>query len=253
MSDGSPNAGPSASRPTVAMVLAAGLGKRMRAFDPTLPKPLVALAGRALLDHVLDRLADAAIATAVVNVHHMADRIEHHLAGRIRPRIVISDERAALLETGGGVKLAHSRGLLGPAPFLVHNSDSVWLEQGVSNISRLLDVWAAGPGDGCLMLLARRDACIGYSGRGDFALGADGCVARPAAGEEVAFVFAGVSIMAPQLLAGTPDGPFSLNRVWDRAIAEGRVRGLVLEGTWMHVGDPAAHAAAERRISEGRR
>lgn len=257
-----------ATRPTTAMVLAAGLGTRMRPLDATLPKPLVRLAGRALVDHVLDRLAAAGIATAVLNVHHMADAIEAHVAGRQRPRIVISDERTELLDTGGGVALAHARGLLGDAPFLVHNSDSVWLEDGVTNLARLLDAWSGAGGPSarpsssapqmppgraddldCLMLLAPRTTSLGYSGRGDFDLGPDGRIARPAAGAAASHVFAGVSIMTPALLAGAPAGRFSLNRLWDRAMTAGRVRGLVLEGTWMHVGDPAAHAAAERLIA----
>lgn len=245
------------------MVLAAGLGTRMRPLDPTIPKPLVRLAGRALVDHVLDRLADAGVTTAVVNVHHLAGQIEAHLAGRRSPRIAISDERAMLLDTGGGVGLAHARGLLGDGPFLVHNSDSVWRESGVVNIARLLDAWmaaeaaaAGAAGEAhthrtdCLLLLADRATSLGYSGRGDFDLDrASGRVTRPAPGATAAFVFAGVSIMRPELFAGTPAGAYSLNRIWDRAMAEGALRGLVLDGTWMHVGDPAAHAAAERLIA----
>lgn len=232
------------------MVLAAGLGTRMRALDPGLPKPLVRLAGRALIDHVLDRLVDAGFDEAVVNVHHMADLIEAHLAHRTSPRVRISDERARLLETGGGVRLAHARGLLGGGPFLVHNSDSVWLERGASNIGRLVEAWCSGS-DACLMLLAGRESSLGYTGLGDFDRDGTGRIVRPPKGVAVPYVFAGVSIMTPELLAGTPEGQFSLNRVWDGAIAAGRVRGLVLDGTWMHVGDPAAHAAAERLIAGG--
>lgn len=232
------------------MVLAAGLGTRMRALDPGLPKPLVRLAGRALIDHVLDRLAEAGFDEAVVNVHHMAGLIEGHLARRTRPHVRFSDERALLLETGGGVRLAHARGLLGDGPFLVHNSDSVWIEAGRPNIRRLCDAWCAGSAD-CLMLLAERASSLGYTGAGDFDRDGEGRIVRPAKGASVPYVFAGVSIMTPELLADTPEGPFSLNRVWDRAIAEGRVGGIVLDGTWMHVGDPSAHAAAERLIGGG--
>ena len=236
-------------RPETAMVLAAGLGTRMRPLDPAAPKPLVRVAGRALIDHVLDRLAAAEIGTAVVNVHHQADRLEAHLAERRRPRIRISDERDVLLETGGGVKRAFDRGLLGREAFLVHNSDSIWLESQAQNLARLCAAWDEARMD-CLMLLAAPAHSLGYAGRGDFDLDADGGVSRPQVGAGAAFVFAGVSILHPRLLAGAPDGAFSLNVLWSRAITARRVVGQVLEGTWMHVGDPAAHAAAEQRYAE---
>ena len=231
------------------MVLAAGLGTRMRPLDPAAPKPLVRVAGRALIDHVLDRLAAADIGTAVVNVHYQADRLEAHLTGRRQPRIRISDERDILLETGGGVKRAFDRGLLGREAFLVHNSDSIWLKPHERNLARLCAAWDAARMD-CLMLLADPARSVGYRGRGDFDLDADGCVSRPAAGAPAALVFAGVSILHPRLLAGAPDGAFSLNLLWNRAMSARRVVGRVLEGTWMHVGDPAAHAAAERCFAE---
>lgn len=233
------------------MVLAAGLGTRMRPLDPILPKPLVRVGGGALIDHVLDRIADAGIASAIVNVHHQADRIEAHIACRLRPRIVISDERDALLDTGGGVRRAYDAGLLGADPFLVHNSDSVWLEAGHSNLERLFAAWDGSRMD-CLMLLADPGKSLGYEGRGDFDFDTADRLARPGVGQIAAFVFAGVSLMHPRLLEGAPVGPFSLNVLWNRALAARRVAGLVLEGTWMHVGDPAAHAAAERRLAEAR-
>ncbi|MFM9942811.1 MAG: nucleotidyltransferase family protein [Hyphomicrobiaceae bacterium] len=229
--------------PETAFVLAAGLGTRMRPLTDRLPKPLVPVAGRALIDHVLDRIGAAGIARAVVNVHYMADAIEAHLAARAAPAIVISDERGQLLETGGGVRKALP--LLGERPFLVHNSDSIWIEPGVQNLSRLFAAFDADRMD-ALLLLADRTTSLGYSGRGDFDVRDDGAVARPAAGVTVPYVFAGVSMASPRLLRETPDGAFSLNRVWDRAMAEGRLRGITLAGTWMHVGDPAAVAAAER-------
>lgn len=229
-----------------AMVLAAGLGTRMRPLTDQLPKPLVPLAGRALIDHVLDRIADAGIETAVVNVHYRADQIERHVAGRRRPRILVSDERDALLDTGGGV--ARARPLLGVQPFLVHNSDTVWIESGGSNIRRLMQRFA--PGEmASLLLLAPRDTSLGYDGDGDFHLAADGRLSRRRAGERAPFVFAGASILQPHLFDACPSGAFSLNAVWNHAMAEGRLYGMVLDGVWMHVGDPAALAAAEARIA----
>lgn len=239
-------------KPDVAMVLAAGLGQRMRPLTDRLPKPLVPLAGRALIDRVLDRLGGAGIARAVVNVHYKAEMIEAHLAGRSSPRIVISDERDALLDTGGGVRRA--LGLLGDRPFLIHNSDSVWIEDGAANIPALMDAFDETRMD-TVLLLARRESSLGYSGRGDFDLGEQGQVRRPAKGETVPYVFAGVSIAHPRLMRETPEGAFSLNRVWDRALAAGRVSAIVMQGTWMHVGDPTALAEAEaliQRVGEGR-
>lgn len=236
-------------RPDTAMVLAAGLGTRMRPLDPAIPKPLVRVGGRALIDHVLDRLADAGIVTAVINVHHEADRLEAHVASRTRPHLRISDERDALLDTGGGVKRAFDRGLLGTAPFLVHNSDSIWLEQHAINLSRLCAAWDETRMD-CLMLLADPARSLGYGGRGDFDLDGQHRVSRPAAGAAAAYVFAGVSLMHPRLLDDAPQGAFSLNLLWNRALAAHRISGVVLDGTWMHVGDPAAHAAAEQRLAE---
>ncbi len=230
-----------------AFVLAAGLGTRMRPLTDTLPKPLVPLAGRALLDHVLDRIEAAGIAEAIVNVHYRADQIEAHLRPRVRPRIIISDERDRLLETGGGV--CRALPLLGTGPFLVHNSDSVWTEPGPQNLGALADAFDAGAMDG-LLLLASRGTSLSYEGRGDFRLHRDGRIERPASSGTADYVFAGASIATPRLMRDTPDGPFSLNRVWDRALAEGRLYGLALVGTWMHVGDPQALAEAEALIAE---
>lgn len=229
-----------------AFVLAAGLGTRMRPLSRDIPKPLVPLAGRTLLDRVLDRIADAGIARAVVNVHWLADAIEAHLARRTRPAITVSDERAELLDTGGGVNRALP--LLGAEPFLIHNSDTVWIERQVSNLARLAAGFEPERMD-ALLLLADRATSLGYEGRGDFSMDANGRLLRVRPGETAPHVFAGASIAAPRLFRETPEGPFSLNRVWDRALLEGRLFGLKLDGVWMHVGDPAAHAAAEGRIA----
>lgn len=236
------------SKPTVAMVLSAGLGTRMAPINGgTLPKPLVRLGGRALIDHVLDRHVEAGIARAVINVHHKADLIEAHLEERRAPHIEISDERDRLLDTGGGVKRALPR--LGAGPFLIHNSDSVWIEGIGSNLARLSEAWDGERMD-CLMLLALTSQSLGYSGRGDFAFEADGRIRRRVEQEIVPFAFAGVSLAHSRLFDGCPDGAFSLNKVWDKAIAAGRAFGLRLEGTWMHVGTPEALAQAEQRLAQ---
>lgn len=239
------------SRIDTAMVLAAGLGTRMAPASGTLPKPLVQLDGKTLLDRVLDRLAAAGIGRAVVNVHHKADQIEAHLEGRTAPKIILSDERAKLLDTGGGVKKALP--LLGPAPFLVHNSDSVWIEGIGSNLKRLIEAWDDARMD-CLMLLALASSSYGYQGRGDFAFDSDGRIRRRKIEQEIVpFAFTGVSIAHPRLFANAPDGVFSMNRVWDQAIENGRAFGLRMEGIWMHVGTPEALAQAEQALSDARR
>jgi MurNAc alpha-1-phosphate uridylyltransferase len=229
-------------RPHAAMILAAGLGTRLMPLTADLPKPMVRVAGTALIDHVLARLSAAGIGRVVVNVHHLADKLEAHLADRRSPEIVISDERGALLDSGGGVRKALDA--LGAGPFVIHNCDSIWTEGPATNLGRLLASWDEDTMD-CLLLLAPTVTSLGYHGRGDFALDAAGRIRRPAEREVVPFAFAGVSIAHPRLLAGMPEGPFSLNRPWDRAIAQGRAHGIRLEGRWMHVGDPDAVALAE--------
>jgi MurNAc alpha-1-phosphate uridylyltransferase len=233
--------------PTRAMVLAAGLGTRMRPLTDALPKPLVPVAGKPLLDHVLDRLADVGVTTAVVNVHYMADAIEAHLKGRTRPNIVISDERGELLDTGGGVVKALT--LLGDAPFFHINSDTVWIEGVMPNLNRLAAQFDPGLMDAALLVAATATS-IGYEGRGDFAMMPDGRLRRRAEREVVPFVYAGAAILSPAMFAGAPAGKFSLNTLFDRSLEAGRLFGLRLEGTWMHVGTPAAIKAAEAAILE---
>lgn len=236
------------SRPTTAMVLAAGLGKRMRPLTDTTPKPMVRLGGRPLLDHVLDRLAEAGITRAVVNVHYLADQIEQHLSGRTRPHVTISDERDRVLDTGGGIKRALP--LLGAEPFVVHNSDSVWLEGSHANLPALLDAWDEARMDS-LLLVAARTRSLGYEGAGDFLLHADGRLERRRDDAPAPLVFTGASILHPRLLDGIGDDIFSLNRAWDRAIASGRLHGIVLDGFWMHVGTPEALIEAEHCLVHG--
>lgn len=236
------------ARPDTAMILAAGLGTRMRHLTANTPKPLVRVAGKPLIDHVLERLEAAGISRCVVNVHHFADQLQPHIEARKGVPVAISDERALLLDSGGGVRKALAAGLLGPGPFVVHNCDSIWTEGTGTNLDRLSATWDEDTMD-CLLLLAPTATSLGYHGRGDFALDALARLRRPAEREIVPFVFAGVSIMHPRLLDGMPDGPFSLNRPWNVAIERGRAYGLRLEGRWMHVGDPDAVAAAEDWIA----
>lgn len=232
------------------MVLAAGLGKRMRPLADRIPKPLVSLAGRALIDHALDRLVEAGIERAVVNVHYCADQIEAQLRNRAAPQIIISDERDAILETGGGVRKALPH--LGRHAFLVHNSDSVWTEGPKPNLIRLIESWDPGR-MAALLLLARRDSSIGYESRGDFHRDASGRLERRVLGQEAPYAFVGVSVLTPRLFSGIADTAFSLNVIFDRAIEQRALFGLVLEGIWMHVGTPQALAEAESHLNGGQR
>jgi N-acetyl-alpha-D-muramate 1-phosphate uridylyltransferase len=234
-----------ARAPKRAMVLAAGLGTRMRAFNGQLPKPLVKVGGKALIDYVLDRLAAQGIERAVVNVHHLADQLERHLAGRKRPKIVISDERRELLGTGGGVVKALPQ--LGDGPFFHVNSDTIWIDGVKPNLARLADTFDDARMD-ALLLLAPAASSIGYSGRGDFSMAADGRLTRRSEHEVVPFVYAGAAILTPAFFAGTPKGAFSMSPLFDRAAKAGRLCGLRLEGLWMHVGTPEAIKAAEQAI-----
>jgi MurNAc alpha-1-phosphate uridylyltransferase len=232
----SPAATPKGSRPTRAMVLAAGRGERMRLLTDELPKPLIPVRGATMLDRVLDRLAAAGVTRAVVNSHHLADRIETHLAGRSRPKIVISPE-AELLDTGGGVRAA--LGSLGKAPFFVLNGDVVWLDGPTPALERLAAAWDESRMDALLLVHATTFA-FGYEGRGDFLMDPEGRLRRRAEREIVPFVFAGIQIFHPRLFEGTPGGPFSLNRLYDKAGAAGRLWGLRHDGEWYHIGTPEA-------------
>jgi MurNAc alpha-1-phosphate uridylyltransferase len=183
-------------------------------------------------------------------VHHFADQIETHLAARKEPAITISDERGAILETGGGVLKALP--VLGSGPFMVHNSDSVWTEGVRSNLRLLMDAWAPVRMD-CLLLLARCDTSIGFDGLGDYYMNASGRLARRTGGERAPYVFAGVSILKPGLFEGVAERAFSLVRIFDWAMARNALYGVVLEGTWMHVGTPGALMEAETHLNEGQR
>jgi MurNAc alpha-1-phosphate uridylyltransferase len=233
--------------PKRAMVLAAGLGTRMRAFNGQIPKPLVQVGGKALIDYVLDRLAEQGVERTVVNVHHLADQIERHLAGRKRPHIVISDERRELLGTGGGVIEALPK--LGDSPFFHVNSDTIWIDGVKPNLGRLAAAFDPAGMD-ALLLVAPTASSIGYAGRGDFSMGPDGRLVRRGEREVVPFVYAGAAILKPDFFAGVPSGPSSMSPLFDRAAEAGRLYGLRLEGVWMHVGTPDAIKAAEAAILE---
>lgn len=229
--------------PTKAMVLAAGFGVRMRPLTDRMPKPLVRVAGRALLDHVLDKLGEAGACEAVVNVHYLPDQIIEHVAGRARPRVIISDERNEVLGTGGGVVKALPA--LGPAPFFHVNADTLWIDGVRPNLARLAETFDPARMD-ILLLMAPTTSSIGYSGRGDYAMLPDGALRKRREYEVVPFVYAGVAIMSPSLFADAPAGEFSLTEMFDRANEQQRLFGLRLDGVWMHVGTPDAVHAAEQ-------
>jgi len=231
--------------PRNAMVLAAGLGTRMHPLTETMPKPLVKVAGRALIDHVLDRLAAAGVERAVVNVHYFAEQLERHLASRKLPKIVISDERGLLLGTGGGVVKALP--LLGDYPFFHLNSDTIWIDGVKPNLQRLAEGFDPAAMD-ALLLLAPSTGSIGYAGRGDFTMAPDGRLSARGEREVAPFVFAGAAILAPALFKHAPAGEFPLTALFARAAQAGRLHGLRLEGLWMHVGSPDAIALAEKAI-----
>ena len=233
--------------PTRAMFLAAGLGVRMRPLTDKMPKPLVRVAGRALLDHVLDKLGDAGVSEAVVNVHYFPDQIIDHTADRTRPRVLISDERDEVLETGGGVVKALP--LLGSAPFFHVNADTMWIDGVRPNLARLAEAFDPARMD-ILLLMAPTTSSIGYSGRGDYAMLPDGALRKRREHQVVPFVYAGAAIMSPSLFAGAPAGKFSLTKLFDAANEQERLFGLRLDGVWMHVGTPDAVHAAEEAFLE---
>ncbi|MBF0305900.1 MAG: nucleotidyltransferase family protein [Alphaproteobacteria bacterium] len=216
------------------MVLAAGLGLRMRPITERLPKPLVEVAGRSMLDRVFDHLDAFGIERRVVNLHHLGGMIRDHLAGRAD--VDFSDE-PVLLETGGGV--AKALPLLGGEPFLVANADIVWLDGPTPALTRMAQAWDGAAMD-ALLLLQPAASAFGYDGRGDFSLDANGAPRRRREGEMAPFIFAGVQILKPELFRDAPQGAFSLNLIYDRALAAGRLRAIVHDGRWFHVGTPAA-------------
>lgn len=230
-----------------AMVLAAGLGLRMRPLTDTRPKPLVEVAGKALIDYGFDRLREAAVGKAVVNVHYMAEQIETWAARQTSPAIEISDERHVILDTGGGIVQALPK--LGRDPFFVLNSDSFWIDKGTPALERLRAAWDDRTMD-CLLLLCPLPQTVGYDGTGDFVLANDGRIARKgkAIGEPLAYI--GGYLVARHLFDDAPAGKFSMNLLWDRAIARNRLSGIAHWGKWLHVGTPEAISLAEQALRE---
>ena len=231
--------------PKTAMVLAAGLGKRMRPITDTIPKPLVKIAGKTLLDWGLDGLAAVGVETAIVNVHYLPDQIIAHVADREAPRIVISDERDGLLDSAGGIVKA--LGELGPAPFFVLNADTFWIDAGQSNLERLALEWDAGRMD-ILLMLASLDSATGHSGSTDFLVAEDGRLSR-ADRDPSGLIYAGAAIVHPRIFAGAAAGQQSLNRYFDDAIAAGRLYGMAMRGHWITVGTPDAIAPAGTAVA----
>jgi len=234
-----------AEKPLKAMVLAAGLGKRMRPITDTTPKPLVPVAGKTLLDWGLDALQAEGVQQAVVNVHYLADQIEAHASLRATPRITISDERDQLLDSAGGIVKALP--LLGDEPFFILNADTFWLDEAPSSLSRLAALWDSERMD-ILLMLASMDDVTGHSGSTDFLLDREGRLAR-AKGDPAGLVYAGAGIVHPRIFAGATARPHSLNAYFDRAIADERLFGMTMQGRWITVGTPDAIAPAEAAVA----
>lgn len=232
--------------PDKAMVFAAGLGTRMRPLSDEIPKPLVKVGGKALIDHALDRFAGAGVTTAVVNLHHHADRIEAHLAGRLAPKIIISDERAKLLDQGGGIRKALPH--LGPAPFFLCNTDAFWIEGPRPNLGRLAAAWDPGEMD-ALLLVAAAATSVGVDWLGDFTMDAGGRLERREERRVAPFVYTGVGIIKPELFAGATEDVFRLAPYFFEAAEKGRLFGVRLDGIWLHIGTPQTIDEAERLIT----
>ena len=230
-----------------AMVMAAGLGKRMRPLTESRPKPLVEVAGKAMIDHCFDKLAEAGIGKAVVNVHYLADMLEAHLAALPYPtEIRISDERAQLMETGGG--LVRAEPMIEEDVFFCINSDNLWTDGPANSLHRLAAAWDEDRMD-ALLLLVPHSAAHNYKGAGDFHLDDEGRISRKRPGQQAPLIFSGIQLISKRLLRDPPSGPFSTNIFWERAIGEGRLFGLVHEGEWFEVGSPDAIAPTEAALA----
>jgi N-acetyl-alpha-D-muramate 1-phosphate uridylyltransferase len=227
-----------------AMVLAAGLGLRMRPLTLNTPKPLLKVAGKSLIDYGMDHLRAAGVQTTVVNGHYLADQIEDWVGRQSGSEMMFSDERADVLDTGGGIALALP--LLGSDPFFVLNSDSFWVDGKIPALRRLRAAWRDADMD-CLLLLCNVAQTVGYDGNGDFRLGSDGRLTRSK--NEGALAYIGGYLVHPRLFQNAPTGKFSMNVLWDRAIAQGRLHGISHDGLWLHVGTPEAIGLAEARLT----
>ena len=231
----------------VAIVLSAGLGKRMRPLTASRPKPLVQVAGKPLIDHCLDKLQDAGIARAVVNVHYLADAMEAYLSRRATPEIAISDEREHLLETGGGMVKALP--LIGSDPFFALNSDNIWLDGPRNVFEHLSDAWDVDRMDALLLLVPHARA-FNYRGKGDFHMDPLGRISRRRTGRIAPFIYSGIQIVSHRLMRDAPDGAFSTSKLWDRAIEEGRLFGISHLGLWYEVGEPGMIAPTETALRQ---
>jgi MurNAc alpha-1-phosphate uridylyltransferase len=232
--------------PHTAMIMAAGLGKRMRPLTATRPKPLIEVGGKALLDHVLEKLRAAGVRKVVVNVHYLADALEAHLASRAHGLdVVISDERDLLLETGGG--LVQAAPLIDADPFLSLNSDNLWVDGPADTLKLLASHWDDAKMDALLLLVPLARA-LNHKGMGDFHMGRTGRLRRRARSHVAPFVFTGIQMLSKRLLRDAPEGPFSTNSLWDRAIEEGRCFGAVHQGLWFDVGTPASIKLTEAAL-----
>ena len=230
-----------------AMVMAAGLGKRMRPLTASQPKPMVRVAGKPLIDHALDRLADAGVARAVVNVHYLADALEAHVAPRAAPRVVVSDERAQLLETGGGMIKALPQL---PDPFFCLNADNIWLDGPRNAFADLSARWDPEAMDALLLVVSHARAA-NFAGPGDFYMDPLGRLRRREPGRIAPFIYTGIQLVSHRLLRDAPEGPFSTNLLWNRAIEEGRLFGLSFTGLWFEVGTPDAIVPTEDALKRG--
>lgn len=235
------------SRPRRAMVLAAGLGTRMRPLTNDLPKPLVKVRGKALIDHAIDRLVAAGVELVVVNLHHHAAQLKSHLARRTDVQIRTCDESDSVLGTGGGV--FNALPLFEGEPFFVHNTDSIWVEGYARALPRMIARWDPERMD-ALLLAAPLVSAIGYDGSGDFVMDAAGRLSRVPEQRLSPFAYPGVQIVHPRLFDGSTPGAFSVNPLWDRAIERGRLFGIRLDGVWMHVGTPEALARSEAYFAD---
>jgi len=230
-----------------AMILAAGMGKRMRPLTASQPKPLVRVAGKPLIDHALDRLEDAGVAKAVVNVHYLADALEAHIVGRVAPAVTISDEREELLETGGGMLKALPRL---PDPFFSLNSDNIWLDGPSSAFHDLSNRWNPDEMDALLLVVPHARA-VNFNGAGDFQMDPLGCLRRRISGRIAPFIYTGIQLVSHRLMREAPEGAFSTNLLWNRAIEEGRLFGASFTGQWFEVGTPEAIAPTEAALQRG--
>ena len=228
--------------PHTAMLMAAGLGTRMRPLTENRPKPLIRVGGKALIDRILDPLIAAGAKRAIINVHWLADQVEAHLSARTDIEIIISDERDCLLETGGG--LTKARDMLGDDPIYVLNTDAFWAPESARPLIQLARHYDPSRMD-VLLLLAARDHTLGFDGAGDFFRSEDGTLARRGDADTAPWAFAGARIIRPQLYNDRPSVPFSANLIWDELIPGGRLHGLPMEEFWLHVGDVSALAAAD--------